>query len=59
MGGIQMEILNIAFLPKCSRVVGWGFLFVFFFLAALLEMQDLNSLIMEQTLVPQSGSQNS
>ena len=53
-----MEILNIAFLPKCSRVVGWGFLFVFF-LAALLEMQDLNSLIMEQTLVPQSGSQNS
>ena len=58
MGGVQMEILNIAFLPKCSRVVGWGFLVVFF-LAALLEMQDLNSLIMEQTLVPQSGSQNS
>ena len=57
MGGVQMEILNIVFLPKCSREVGWGFLFVF--LAALLEMQDLNSLIMEQTLDPQSGSQNS
>ena len=57
MGGVQMEISNIVFLPKCSREVGWGFLFVF--LAALLEMQDLNSLIMEQTLAPQSGSQNS
>ena len=58
MDCVQMEILNTVFLPKCSRVVGWVCLFVCS-LAALLGMQDLNSLIMEQTLAPQSESQNS